>query len=259
MASIPIFDRSRDRLRLPQEILPEALRQAGGEGLASPIAAVRLETGRILVDGELDPGAAELLRVIARASLIVAIDVRRAGDSSVTTIWATPHHAVVSTSVDPHEIDIEPVRMSRMADRMADTILLGRPTLVTRPPISVPTKTMADADRRRHDPDEVRRILRRAGVEPNDIEPLVAFGEPTTRWWRITSTWATPRGPLTADIRGLDAADHGQWLIEMTGDRDGDGALTFTPQGDGEVLSALRRVLPKSWVGTPLNRPAQPA
>ena len=65
---LPILDRSRSRLRLPIEILPEALRQASGEGLASPLATVRLESGDIIVDGVLDPVAAEMLRVIAEAS-----------------------------------------------------------------------------------------------------------------------------------------------------------------------------------------------
>lgn len=250
---VPILDRSRSRLRLPIEILPEALRQASGEGLASPVATVRMETGGVIADGVLDPSAAEMLQVISSASMMVAIDVRRDGDASVTTIWATPSRAVVTATLDPDLVDIEPVRLARLPETLSDVILLSRPETLHERPVTVPTLVMARAEERRGEPDHGRSTLVEAGVAEEDVELLLAFQAATTRRWRISSTWATDNGQRMAELRGLDAGPHGQWLIEMTGHKNQPGELTFTPQGDGDILRALREVLPRYWVGTALN------
>lgn len=252
---IPALDRSRDRLRLPVDLLPELLRQASGEGAPNDEATERLETGGVVVGDVLDPLAERMLGVIARASLMVAIDVQRAGDSSVTTIWATPHQAVVTSSVRSDEVDVEPVRMTGLASRIADVILLGPPVLVDRPPLAISTLVISEVDRRRGRPDDVRRVLGRAGFGDDVADLLLAFGAPATRRWRISSTWATESGPRIATLRGLDAAESGQWLVEVDGHRNRPGVMRFTPQGDGQVLGALRSVLPRSWVGRALNPP----
>lgn len=250
---VPILDRSRSRLRLPVEILPEALRQASGEGLASPVATVRLETGGVITDGTLHHAAAEMLQVIASASMMVAVDVQRYGDSSVTTIWATPSRAVVTSTLDPDLVDVEPVRVARLPETLSDVIVLGRPDGNATEAISLSTLVMADVDRLRTSPDEARHLLVGEGLADDDVERVLAFQAPSTRRWRISSTWATDTGQRMAELRGLDAGAHGQWLIEMTGHRDRPGELTFIPQGDGDTLRALREVLPRYWVGTALN------
>jgi len=250
---VPILDRSRSRLRLPIEILPEALRQASGEGLASPVATVRLETGGVITDGQLHPAAEAMLQVIASASMMVAVDVQREGDSSITTIWATPSRAVVTSTLDPDLVDIEPVRLARLPETLSDVILLSRPETMHERPITVSTLVMARADEARSSPDHGRSSLSDAGIAAEDVELLVAFQAPTTRRWRISSTWASDGGQRMAELRGLDAGPHGQWLIEMTGHKNQPGEMTFTPQGDGDILRALREVLPRYWVGTALN------
>ena len=68
------------------------------------------------------------------------------------------------------------------------------------------------------------------------------------------STWATDLGQQTAELQGIDAGRHGQWLLETWGDTERDRELVFTPQGDGAILRALRGVLPRNWIGTPLQR-----
>ena len=250
---VPIFDRSRSRLRLPAEILPEALRQASGEGLASPIAIVRMETGGIIVDGELDPLVTAMLRVIASASMMVAIDVQAHSDSSRTTIWATPNRAVITSSLEPELVDIRPVRIVRLPEMLSDIILLRPPEETAEQPLSLSTIVMAEADNLRAEPDKARAVLAAAGLSDRELGYVLAFQAPSTRRWRISSTWATDTGPQMAELRGLDAGSSGQWLIEMTGHRDRPGTMTFTPQGDGGVLGALRQILPRRWVGTALN------
>ena len=250
---VPILDRSRRRLRLPLDLLPEALRHASDEGLASPLAAVRMETGGLMADGHLDPVATDLLRVMTAASLMVAVEVQQGGDESLATIWATPNRAVVTSSLDPTLVDVEPVRIGRLPDKLSELIVLEPPRAVADRPVRLLTALLADADTHRRDPAAFQRRLVDGGVLERDALRLWAFGAPATRRWRISSTWTTADGHQTAELRGLDAGSEGQWLIEMTGRRDHGGEMVFYPQGDGELLRALRHVLPRRWVGTALK------
>ena len=75
--------------------------------------------------------------------------------------------------------------------------------------------------------------------------------------WRISSSWSTEEEPDEAELVGLDAGPSGQWLDTTTnGSGDEPGLRTFTPLGHGEALSALRAVLPRNWMGTPLQQRA---
>jgi hypothetical protein len=194
-----------------------------------------------------------MLKVISAASLVVAVDVQLLGDSSLTTIWATPNRAVITSSLEPDLVDIQPVRLARIPETLSDIILLQQPQTTAEDPISVSTMVMAAADSHRDDADQARATLAAAGLGQHDVARVLAFQAPSTRRWRISSTWATQDGQRMAELRGLDAGLSGQWLIEMTGHRDGPGQMTFLPQGDGDVLRALRAVLPRQWVGTALN------
>ena len=240
---------------MPREILPEALRQASRQGLASPLATVRMETGGLLVDGRLDPVVAALLNVIADASLMLTIDVNYEGDASVTTIWATPHRAVVTSALDPELVDIHPVRLPRLPETLADVILHRPPDAVGDHPITVPTPAMteAEAEAARPDPGAAQAVLVAAGVAADDAALVLALQAPSTRRWRISSTWATEEGQQMAHLRGLDAGPRGQWLIEATGHRGEPGLVRFLPQNDGDILRSLRAVLPRRWVGTALT------
>lgn len=206
-----------------------------------------------MAEGKLHPAAAEMLQVIASASMMVAVDVQYDGDSSVTTIWATPSRAVVTSTLDAELVDIEPVRVARLPETLSDLILLGRPDYTASEPIAVSALVVAAAERLGHEPIRARRSLEAGGVDGDDIERLLAFQAPTTRRWRISSTWTTDGGQGMAELRGLDAGPQGQWLMELGGDGSPESELVFSPQGDGDILRALREVLPRYWVGTALN------
>lgn len=255
---IPILDRSRSRLRLPVELLSEALRQASDQGLASPVAMVRMETGGIMIDGELDPLATTLLQVISAASMMVAVDVQAHSDSSLTTIWGTPGRAVITSSIDRELVDIKPVRLTRLPETLSDIILLRPPESTAKRTVAIPTAVMAEVDRLRATPKQAKSALVERGLPQTEVELVLAFQSPSTRRWRISSTWSTETGQEMAELHGIDAGPAGQWLVEMTGDRNEQGTMTFTPQGDGAVLKALRQVLPVRWVGRALN-PTNPA
>jgi hypothetical protein len=259
---IPILDRSRSRLRIPREILPEAIRQASREGLASPLATVRMETGGIIAEGRLDPIVAALLNVIAEASLMLTIEVELEGDGSETTIWATPARAVITSSLDPELVDISPVRLPRLPETLTDVIMLRPPDAVATQAVTVAADAYRRAGEARHRPDAARAALEQeAGLGDDDVDLLLAILAPSTRRWHVRSTWATEEGRETAQLTGFDAGARGQWLLEVGLDAEGnESTLTFAPQGDGDTLRALRDVLPRRWIGTPLNpRPTKTA
>ena len=256
---IPLLDRSRSRLRIPREILPEALRQASREGLASPLATVRMETGGVIVDGRLDATVAAMLNVIVEASLTLTIEVELEGDASETTIWATPARAVITSSLDPELVDVQPVRLPRLPETLTDVIMLRPPETVATHGVTVPADAYRRAEAARHRPDAARAELVAVGLGADDVDLLLALQAPSTRRWQVSSTWATEGGRETALLQGFDTGARGQWLVAEDSDADGrEASLTFTPQGDGEIIRALRQVLPRRWVGTALNpRPAK--
>jgi len=250
---IPILDRSRSRLRIPDSLLPEALEQISGRRLASPVAVVRMESGGIMTDGDLDPLVTAMLKVIDTASLVVSVHVMAHSDTSLTTIHATPQRAVVTSSLDPELIDIIPLRITRMPEALSDMILVRRPESVGSRPIRVSASDVARAEQLRKTPDMARAVLEGAGLDEEAIGVMLALQNPGTRQWRISSTWATGEDESnTAELRGIDAGPAGQWLLDGSIEQ-ADNTLTFTPQGDGEVLRSLRRILPQFWVGTPLK------
>lgn len=258
---IPILDRSRSRLRIPREILPEAIRQASREGLASPLATVRMETGGIIADGRLDPIVAAMLNVIAEASLMLSIEVELEGDTSETTIWATPARAVITSSLDPELVDVSPVRLPRLPETLTDVIMLRPPDSVAAQAVTVAADAYGRAEEARHRPDAARAELDGTGLAQADVDLLLALQAPSTRRWKVCSTWATEDGQETAELTGFDAGSRGQWLLEVGLDPEGAAStLTFSPQGDGDTLRALRDVLPRRWIGTPLTpRPTKTA
>lgn len=250
---IPILDRSRSRLRIPANILPEALHQVAGRRLASPVAVVRMESGGIMVDGDLDPLVTAMLKVIDAASLVVAVNVMAHGDSSLTTIHATPQRAVITSSLDPDLIDVAPVRVARMPETLSDIILVRQPESIGTRPIEIPAADVARAEQVRGTPDLARAVLAGAGLDDEAVDVMLAVQNPGTRQWRITSTWAVDDDNSdSAELRGIDAGPSGQWLLHGSNDGETD-IISLTPQGDGDVLKALRGVLPQYWVGRPLH------
>jgi len=250
-------------LRIPADLLTEALRIAHlqtipdlGTGSRSngPSNEVLERLSPILADGELDPVALELLRVVNQASLMVAIDLSYLSDSSVPTIWATPREAVVSSSLDPDCIELRPVPVSQLPQVLAQLIVLRSPTFIGDAPITVSDRIVAEAtaaDGR----EAAVEVLTGGGLDADQAVLALDLQRPDVRRWRISSTWSTDGGPEMAELQGLDAGPSGQWLMTSTGPDESNPQITYVPQGHGEVMSSFRSVLPRNWMGTPLNRP----
>ena len=135
-------------------------------------------------------------------------------------------------------------------------LMVSRPPFsVGEAPISVATQAVAEAEAVLDEPDRSVEILVEAGLSSEQAQKVVDFQDADVRRWRVNSTWSTEDGQESAELRGIDAGDNGQWLVAMTGSREDRGQLTFTPQGHGDVMRALRSILPRSWVGTPLKSP----
>ncbi|MGH1487821.1 MAG: hypothetical protein ACRBK7_00255 [Acidimicrobiales bacterium] len=261
----PILDRSRAQLRLPTDLVTETLRIAHVQSMPNvdpdstpepptDRTVARLEKSGVLVDGVLDPIAFELLDVVNQASLIVAVDLHCMDDSSVPTVWSTPRQAVVSGTLDPDYIEFRPVAVSQLPQVLGELIVLRSPRFIGDVPISINSQILSKAKGLIDDREEALAVLTEGGLDSDQAVLALDIQRPDVRRWRITSTWSTDDGQETTELRGLDAGLSGHWLIGSTTGDDEVGQLTFTPQGHGEVMSAFRSVLPKNWMGTPLNR-----
>lgn len=266
-----IFDRSRSQLRVPEALVNECLRftqalslslsigeskSAGADKVRAENSELvnRLRAARVIVDDQLDPMAEDLLNVCSQASLIIKVNLSYAAESSTSTVWATPRQAVVSSSLDPHFAEFRPVDVAQLPVVLGELMVLRRPTFVGQSPVSVGTKAVAEAETQLADPEKAAATLEEAGLSKEQAGLIIDFQGANVRRWRVSSSWSTDDGTETSELRGLDAGPSGQWLVAMTGNRDEPGQMTFTPQGSGDVVRALRSVLPRSWVGTPLRR-----
>ncbi len=259
-----ILDRSRAQLRLPSEIVSEALRIAHVQSIPdvdrdataerpSEQTIAKLEAGGILEDGQLDPVAFELLDVVNQASLLVAVDLRYMDDTSVPTVWSTPRQAVISSSLDPSYMEFRPVPVTQLPQVLGELIVLRSPRFVGDVPISISGQILARAEKL-EDRDEAVEVLTEGGLDADQAVLMLDIQRQDVRRWKISSTWSTDEGQESAELRGVDAGPSGQWLMGSTGTDDDPGQLTFIPQGHGEVMSSFRSVLPRNWMGTPLNR-----
>jgi hypothetical protein len=259
----PVLDRSTAQLRLPMSAADDVLRLALELSLAGNddrlVAASSGDVGQSLVeagildDSGLDPVAAELLDVVNTASLIITVDLTYGDDASTSTIWATPRRAVASSSVDPEAIHYRHVPITQLPQVLAELVVLRSPQFVGDVPISIngPILAKVDVD----DTDDAIEQLTSGGLDGDQAVIMLDLQRPNVRRWHMRSTWSTETGPESTELRGLDAGPSGQWLIASTAPEMERGQLTFTPQGHGEVMSAFRSVLPRNWLGRPLNPP----
>lgn len=260
-----ILDRSRCQLRLPANLVTESLRFAhalkysrngiDGTAAANSELVTQLRAAGIIDGDDLDPLAADLLRVANQASLIINIELRYGSDASSSTVWATPRQAVVSSSLDPAFAEFRPVDVMQLPYVLSELMVSRPPTQIAEAPISVATQAVAEAEAVLDEPDRAAQILIDAGLSVEQAQRVLDFQDADVRRWRVTSTWSTDDGQDSSELRGIDAGENGQWLVAMTGSREDRGQLTFTPQGHGDVMRALRSILPRSWVGTPLKNP----
>lgn len=259
----PLLDRSRARLRLPADLLAPALDLAEVESMvrvelrpASQTATAE-QVGRLanLMAGDhLDPIAVEVLQVVNKASLMVAVDLSYGPDASAATIWATPRQAVVSNPIDPTLVELEMAPVNQLPQILAQLVVLQSPSWVGDGAMSVGVDTLSEA-LGQSSRDGAIGVLARDGLDTEQSLLILDLQLPEVRRWRISSSWSTENDPEGAELRGLDAGPSGQWLESTTPSQEGQqGLRTFTPLGHGEGMSALRAVLPRNWMGIPLKR-----
>lgn len=268
---VAILDRSRAALRLPTDLLVESLKIAhverqkkkfdrlpkGDSEELDSASIERLERAGVFHEGMLDPIAFELLDVVNTASLTITVDLRFGPQASAPGIWATPKLAVVSSSIDPHYVEFSGSEVGQLTQLLAQHVVLRSPQFIGQAPISVNINSLIEAEAKRHLPKEALEILGEAGLDDEQAQRVLIFQGDLVRRWRITSRWSTDEGQQGAELRGLDAGPDGQWLLGLTGSRNKNGQMTFTPQGHGDMMKALRSILPRNWVGTPLSKPPQ--
>lgn len=258
-----LLDRSRARMRVPTELFDEVLQLAptwmGSDadgGARRNRKPDRAQQFAALFDGDrLDPVAEELIGVVNRASLIVAVDVSYRDDSSAATVWATPRMAVASTGLDRAQTELGLIPVNQLPQFLAQLIVLRPAVHVADRPLSIDAHALSRA-LAESDPDDAVDLLMAEGIDPDAAHVLLRLHQPEARRWRISSSWSTESGPEEAELRGVDAGPDGQWLEATEGPGRIHGQHIFTPLDHGEGMSALREVLPRNWLGVPLGLPA---
>lgn len=231
----------------------EAIPDLGFDSLSDPPDAATIERlGPLLPDGAeggMDPIAVEVLQVVNQASLMVAVDLSYGTDTSIPTIWATPRRAVMSNSIDRSQVMLEPVPINQLPQLLAQLIVLRPSAFVGDGPLSVEVETLSTAVGQASR-EEAIQVLASGGLNPEQAVLLLDLHLPEVRRWVVSSSWSTESGPAEANLQGLDAGPCGQWLESFA-----NGWRTFTPLGHGDTINALRNVLPRNWMGTPLSLP----
>lgn len=262
----PMLDRSRALLRLPSKLVADALDLAHVQSMPAvaggvpeprfPEAIGQLEAAGIMADGVIDPVAQQLLEVVNQASLIVTTRLTYGDDASTSTIWATPRQAVLSSTLGEGHVDYQPVSVSQLPQTLAQLIVLQSPRFVGDVLLELDASLLEQVTASRDDVDTASQLLTEAGLDSDQAVLLVDLQRSDARRWQITSQWSTEDGPLEAEMIGVDGGASGQWLITAGQPADAEQTrVLYTPQGHGEVMSGFRGVLPKNWLGTPLNPP----
>ncbi|MEM7275066.1 MAG: hypothetical protein AAF547_18430 [Actinomycetota bacterium] len=264
-AVAPHLDRSRSRLRLPIDLLPDARRLAvlqsmpdvrgGTPGPVGSRVTAQLQDAGILSDGTIDPVAHHLLEVVNNASLIVTVELSYGDDQSEATVWATPRQAVLSSTLEDDHVDYQPVSVSSLPQTLAQMIVLQSPKFVGDVLLEIDAGLLDRVRASVDDADAAAAMLIEAGLADHQAALLVTLQADELRRWRIESRWSTEDGPESAEMVGVDGGPSGQWLIGAADPADGGDRVLYSPQGHGEVMSSFRQVLPKNWLGTPLNPP----
>lgn len=262
----PMLDRSRAWLRLPTRLIADTLDLAHVQSMPAvaggvpdpefPEAIDQLEAAGIIADGVIDPVAQQLLEVVNQASLIVTIRLTFQDDESTATIWATPRFAVLSNTLGQGHIEYQPVSVSQLPQTLAQLIVLQSPRFVGDVLLEIDSSLLDQVTEQRDDVETASDLLIEAGLDADQATILVDLQRDDARRWHITSQWSTEDGPLEAEMIGIDGGESGQWLITDEQSEESEQArVLYTPQGHGEVMSGFRGVLPKNWLGTPLNPP----
>jgi hypothetical protein len=204
-------------------------------------------------DGMFHPIAASILRVVARSSLTISIDLSYESDSSNPRIWSTARQAVASSGLFSDLYMLHPISASQLPQVIGQLLVLRPPSFVADSVLSIDRNDLMQATGSATH-DEAMAVLTETGLEPIEAALLLDLQRPNVRRWRITSTWSTPEGRATSELAGIDAGDNGQWLAVGTRRPDESIQLNYRPQGDGDTVRALRSVLPKLWTSTPLSR-----
>ena len=261
----PRLDRSRSRLRLPADIVDTARLLAvhqsmpavdgGAPSLPDDGTVDQLTAAQIMADGVLDPMAHQMLQVVNNASLIVTVELTYGDDQSQSTVWATPRHAVMSSTLEPDHVDYQPVSVASLPQTLAQLIVLQSPRFVGDVLLEIDTSLLDQVRALRDDPDDAAALLIEAGLNEHQAVLLVDLQGVDLRRWRIDSRWSTEEGPMEASMSGIDGADSGHWLVGAAEPSEGGDRVLYSPQGHGEVMSSFRQLLPKAWLGTPLDAP----
>lgn len=229
-------DLIRGRLRLDASELDALAALATGDRQATRhLRQALLPTGA-MPDGRLAPWADELLSVVARPAMRVAVELF-ALERTECAIWATPKLAVLGEPKPDGAIELSALEPILVPHQIALKIGMRNRPHPAQPATEVAISAGEFAK---------LELAARAGTAPDTaLARMVAVQRFS---WRVTCTWASPSGQHRDEVHVVDADDAGLWRLRVADRTADDPVLTFEPVTATAVWKAIVGLLPRSEV-----------
>lgn len=232
-----------ETIRIHRKYMPLLLQLhsdgAVGVNGATTEALEILAAGQILIDGRLHPMAEAIMEIVAEPPLVLSIERMRMRSVAASTIWATPHGAVLGTRVEEDLYELKLASAELIPFHIFQLIHL-RPLPDQEPFAATMLPAVLLAAERHVDagePEEATAALESAGVE--DAAELVARLKSRVASWTIHSIWGRDGAVETRSASGIDCAAAGHVLVSVA-----ENEMTLRSARFTEVLCAIRAVLP---------------
>lgn len=208
-----------------------------------------LTAAEVIKDGRIPGWVNELLGIVARPALRIAIDVLTI-DRLAYSIWATPSGAVTGTPMDDGTTELATIDSIMIPFAITQIVgLRRRPPGAGRGPIRLRASAFAAIEQQAAagiERDSLRQSLSIDDLTDGDLDALVDLVGQRRTSWRISTVWSdgtrrhTPEG-----LHVLDAGEAGLWIITAADWQAGDPMLTLSEVTAGVVWERLMGLLPR--------------
>lgn len=225
--------------------MPVILGVHTGDRPASQRSLAELEGAGVLHGGLLDAMVTTMVEVMTNPLLVVTVEVAGGRSPRLSTIWSTPHRAVVGQTADRSRFDLVQIEPELLPFHVAQlTDLAPRPL----PPFSGEVVLQATAldlaeDLIASDPDLAEANLVSAGTPVEWVDRLLIALAHRKAMWAVESVWlGRATGRSEARLAVLDAGPAGYWRLTKSDD----GRVTVSASDFDDIMRRFSALLPPS-------------
>lgn len=236
-------DHDRRTLSVPRRLMPVILGFHSGDHTAPKRSLNELEGTGVLRGGLLDPMVTTMVEVMTNPLLVVTVEVAGGRSPRLSTIWSTPHRAVVGQTSDRSRFDLVQIEPELLPFHLAQlTGLAPRPLPPFSGEVTLPSAALDLAeDLISSDPDLAEANLMSAGTPAEWIDRLLIALAHRRTMWTVESVWlGRTTGRSEARLAVLDAGPAGYWRLH----KQGDGRVTVTASDFDDIMRRFSALLP---------------